>query len=115
MLLSSQMRTYVLSVAITIVVVTGFVLYHTFSKQRGPTIRVLFIGNSFTSVNNLPQMVAGLAKSRGDRLEYDMAAPGGYKFSQHVQDQATLNKIKSNLTSKKSTQRHLKITTHFKH
>jgi hypothetical protein len=36
----------------------------------------LFLGNSYTYVNNLPLVVATLADSAGDILNYDMYAPG---------------------------------------
>jgi hypothetical protein len=39
--------------------------------------RVLFIGNSYTSVNDLPAMVARLAASGGRHVETGMVAPGG--------------------------------------
>ena len=57
------------------------------------TVRVLFIGNSFTSVNDLPGTVNDIARSLGNQVDYDMSAPGGYSFSQHVTNQDTLSKI----------------------
>ena len=56
-------------------------------------IRVLFIGNSLTYMNDLPSVLAGLAKSRAIDVEYDMYAPGGYKLSQHASDPQALEKI----------------------
>jgi hypothetical protein len=58
-------------------------------------ISVLFVGNSFTYVNNMPTMLAEIAKSLGDEVETDLAAPGGYTFAKHANDPATLAKIKS--------------------
>ena len=45
--------------------------------------RVLFIGNSYTQANNLPQMVADIALSMGERLEYQSNTPGGCTFEMH--------------------------------
>ena len=55
--------------------------------------RVLFIGNSLTFANDLPGMIVQLAKSRNHVMEYEMNAPGGYRFSQHASDPNTLAKI----------------------
>ncbi|HOY31205.1 MAG TPA: PKD domain-containing protein [Bacteroidales bacterium] len=57
------------------------------------TKRVLFIGNSYTYVNNLPQMVADVAVSAGDTLFFDSNAIGGYTFQMHTTNATTLNKI----------------------
>lgn len=54
---------------------------------------VLFIGNSYTSVNNLPATVQLLALSKGDTLFTDVSAPGGYTFQQHTTNTTTLAKI----------------------
>ncbi len=56
-------------------------------------MRVLFIGNSLTSVNDLPRNIAELAKFRNFYMEYDVYAPGGYKLSQHATDPLLLRKI----------------------
>jgi hypothetical protein len=46
--------------------------------------RVLFIGNSYTYFNNLPEIVARLAEAGGaGRVETRMAAPGGWKLKDH--------------------------------
>lgn len=65
------------------------------SRAMGDDIktRVLFIGNSLTTANNLPQLIADLAKSRNHLMEYDVYAPGGYHFYQHAADQKVLDKI----------------------
>lgn len=50
--------------------------------------RVLFVGNSYTSVNNLPQMVAAAALSVGDTVHFTASTPGGASFSQHCEGQS---------------------------
>lgn len=57
------------------------------------TKSALFIGNSYTSVNNLPQLVANLAASEGNQLIIDANAPGGYQLIQHATNPTTLSKI----------------------
>jgi hypothetical protein len=65
-------------------------------RQSTPEIHVLFIGNSFTNVNDLPKMVAELAKAGKQRsLRYDQEAPGGYTLEQHWKDGKALAKIRS--------------------
>jgi Secretion system C-terminal sorting domain len=54
---------------------------------------VLFLGNSYTAVNNLPDLVAQLALAGGDTLIYDSNTPGGYTLQLHSQDVQSLNKI----------------------
>lgn len=62
---------------------------------QGTKRRVLFLGNSYTHVNNLPAMLAEAAASAGDTLEYDMYAPGGYTLDGHANDDQSINKIKA--------------------
>jgi len=55
--------------------------------------RALFIGNSYTSVNNLPQMVADIAASVDDTLLFDSSTPGGYTLQGHSSNATSLSKI----------------------
>jgi hypothetical protein len=57
------------------------------------TLHVLFIGNSYTSANNLPQLVQNLSTSAGKTLIIDSNMPGGYLISSHLNDATTLSKI----------------------
>ncbi len=56
---------------------------------------VLFIGNSYTAVNNLPEMIKLAAISAGDELIFDANIPGGTTFQQHSTNAQTLSKINS--------------------
>lgn len=49
---------------------------------------VLFIGNSYTQVNDLPQMVADIAQSMGEGMEYRSNTPGGCTFEMHCHNQS---------------------------
>jgi hypothetical protein len=57
------------------------------------TCRILFLGNSYTYVNNLPQLVHDLAWANGDTVIYDSNTPGGYSLSMHFNDAASVAKI----------------------
>lgn len=57
------------------------------------TQRVLFLGNSYTSVNNLPAMTVACALSAGDSLIVDSNTPGGYTFEGHSTNPTSLQKI----------------------
>src|SRR5262245_26374431 len=48
-----------------------------------PTTRVLFIGNSLTSVNDVPALVARLASATGQPFEYQALTIGGYSLQDH--------------------------------
>ncbi|MDZ4782584.1 MAG: hypothetical protein SGJ19_20245 [Planctomycetia bacterium] len=52
-------------------------------------MRVLFIGNSYTSVNNLPAMIQSLAAAgkRERPFEFVTLAPGGWTLQRHVEDE----------------------------
>lgn len=67
----------------------------TFSIQGQTTKKVLFLGNSYTAVNNLPLMVKNMANSSGDIIIYDSHTPGGYRFINHASDATSLSKINS--------------------
>jgi hypothetical protein len=54
---------------------------------------VLFIGNSYTYVNDLPNLVKEIALSFGDTLIHDSSTPGGANFNGHSSSAQTLAKI----------------------
>ena len=56
---------------------------------------VLFIGNSYTTVNDLPNTMRQLALSLGDTVQVASAAPGGYTLMDHSNAPATLSAITS--------------------
>ena len=60
---------------------------------QNSTKRTLFLGNSYTATNNLPQMIDNVANSTGDDLIYDSYTPGGYTFMGHSTNATSLNKI----------------------
>lgn len=72
-----------------------FLAFLTCSIAHGQGIgkRVLFLGNSYTGVNNLPQMLANVASSTGDTLLFDSNTPGGYTLQGHSSNASSLAKI----------------------
>ena len=46
-------------------------------------LRVLFVGNSLTHTNDLPAVVATLARGLGTEIEYETIAPGGMSLEDH--------------------------------
>jgi len=61
--------------------------------QAQHSYRVLFLGNSYTAVNNLPQLVHDVALSAGDTLFFESNTPGGYTLKDHSQNTVSRNKI----------------------
>jgi hypothetical protein len=62
---------------------------------QSPSVKrnILYIGNSYTYYNNLPDLVYQLGLTSGDSLFYDSSTPGGYTLSMHCGDAVTLSKI----------------------
>jgi hypothetical protein len=69
----------------------------TCSKAAGaePCTRVLFVGNSYTYVNDLPNTFGELAVAGGHNVETGMVANGGETLAQHAASSDTLDKISS--------------------
>jgi hypothetical protein len=64
-------------------------------KASATCTRVLFIGNSYTYVNDLPTVFAELARSGGHRVETSMVAAGGLTLAQHAASPQTGAALKS--------------------
>ena len=54
---------------------------------------VLFLGNSYTAGNNLPQLFTDLAASGGKEVYTDRNTPGGHTLNGHSQNSTSLDKI----------------------
>lgn len=59
------------------------------------TKNALFLGNSYTYGNNLPQLIADVSQSKGDTFKFDSNTPGGYTLQGHSTNTTSLKKIKS--------------------
>jgi len=76
----------ILSLAFLLIATTGF------SQTEK---KVLFIGNSYTSANNLPDLVNSLAQAAGNSIIAEAHIPGGSQLSQHAVNSTVLNLISS--------------------
>lgn len=65
------------------------------ASGQNQTRKVLFLGNSYTYVNDLPYIISELAASVGDVLVYDSHLIGGYTLEDHFASTVSLNKIRS--------------------
>ncbi|MFZ4521719.1 MAG: PKD domain-containing protein [Bacteroidales bacterium] len=69
-------------------------------QAQGLLRKALFLGNSYTYVNNLPAIVAALAQASGDTLYFESNSPGGYTFGwqpiAHAADPVSLAKMAGN-------------------
>jgi hypothetical protein len=59
------------------------------------TVRILFVGNSYTYVNNLPAMLAALSRSGRRPIRHDHVTKGGFTLEKHVDSGAVAKKIKA--------------------
>lgn len=55
---------------------------------------VFFVGNSYTSYNNLPQLVANIALTTNDTLIHSAHTPGGNTFFQHAANSNVLSNLR---------------------
>jgi len=63
------------------------------NAQNYKTLKVLFLGNSYTFANNLPQLIKDIALANGDTLVFDSNCPGGHTFNNHFNNATSLSKI----------------------
>lgn len=67
---------------------TGFVY------SQNSTLNVLFIGNSLTFYNNMPEMVKKLAKTQNRNITYGQHTIGGYSLKLHASSDSTMRLIR---------------------
>jgi hypothetical protein len=53
------------------------------TRKSTAAIRILFIGNSFTQRNNVPNLLADLAAARGITVEHELVSAGGASLRRH--------------------------------
>ncbi|MBI2259725.1 MAG: T9SS type A sorting domain-containing protein [Flavobacteriia bacterium] len=80
-----------------LIFITLFVTISLNYFSQTSTKNVLFIGNSYTSVNNLPEITKKLALSTGDSLYYETHTPGGQTLEGHCSDPTAIQKINSKI------------------
>ena len=62
-------------------------------SESGDSLSVLFVGNSYTSFNNLPNLISSIASIMGDVLIVDGSLIGGATLQNHSQNNNTTNLI----------------------
>ncbi|NDV57187.1 SGNH/GDSL hydrolase family protein [Bacteroides sp. 519] len=65
-----------------------------YAQLQTDSIKVLFIGNSYTNYNRLPWLVQNIAHSDGIPLSVTMVEHGGWTLEKHASCEETLNAIK---------------------
>ena len=56
---------------------------------------MLFLGNSLTAWNELPEMVAALGRARNVPIEFEAVTPGGYDLSDHWNNGLSLERLRA--------------------
>ena len=77
------MRARLAVIVVAAVAVAALVCGRGAHAEARPPLRVLFVGNSLTETNDLPSVVAGLARATGRSLEYRTIAFGGFALEDH--------------------------------
>lgn len=62
--------------------------------EQKDSVRVLFIGNSYTYYNDMPEIVKAIALTQEINIAYTAIAPGGARFVQHLKNKAVLQAIR---------------------
>ena len=71
--------------------VTLFLFKIAFSQNE---INVLYLGNSYTYVNDLPKIIEDIATNSDKKINHESVTPGGCTLFQHVESQTSLTKIR---------------------
>jgi hypothetical protein len=82
---------FIISIPLLLIFV---IFYYSTANNNNKTVKVLYIGNSLTSANNLPGMVADIAGFHGYTVIYDSHTPGGARLKHHASNPKVLQKIK---------------------
>ena len=66
-----------------------------FAEKNTPPLRVLFIGNSYTHFNGLPEVLSNMAATAKPKVNIKTAVltRGGYTLEKHLNEESTLNLI----------------------
>ena len=73
--------------------INGYAPYET--EEDPHAINVLFVGNSLTHYNNLPQIIQDIARSNGYKLRYGTHLIGGSTLQQHANSRELQQKLRS--------------------
>src|SRR5437899_7007199 len=65
------------------------------NDRRKARLSVLFIGNSFTARNRLPELISELAATRGTEFQYRLISAGGASLRNHWNAGTALTAVKN--------------------
>lgn len=72
------------------IAVLGFLYVNCYAQGGQDTVKVLFVGNSYTYFENMPQLVSVLSEMTGTQLIAEKVTLGGAKLSEHWQGKRKL-------------------------
>ncbi len=87
------MRSFLTTAIFCIALVNGGNILNARQISAKDTLHVLFIGNSYTYGNDLPEIVWEFVTSKGTPMVYMMVAPGGATLNKNWRDGIALKKI----------------------
>ncbi len=90
----SPIRLLIVAMFLVIALGGGYVGFGILNPVE-PDVRVLFIGNSHTYVNNVPGSVVELADANGVIVEVEVVAPGGHTLREHANDETVQGLVAS--------------------
>ncbi|MBN2589960.1 MAG: hypothetical protein JXA96_08855 [Sedimentisphaerales bacterium] len=82
---------------------TPSAIYSKTPKPQAKPVRVLFVGNSYTSVNKLPLVVMALAQAKDIDLACNMSVAGGATLENHLKGEKELNTLEMIKSGKYNT------------
>lgn len=65
------------------------------SSAHAKNLKVLFVGNSYTYVCGMPDILKAMAEAKGHTLQYEQQTPGGRTFQQHWEAKRAVEKMKA--------------------
>lgn len=68
--------------------------FNGYAREPKDSVRVLFIGNSYTHFNNLPQIVQQIAATQDMAIACSQVTPGGAYLSGHVRNEKVTEAIR---------------------
>jgi hypothetical protein len=87
----NQQRT--ITFLLLLLTIASFARAQSASTQRVDSLRVLFLGNSHTFYNDMPQLATDLAASMGKTLSTQSNTPGGHTLNGHSYNSTSLDMI----------------------
>lgn len=65
------------------------------ADAQAKSLKVLFVGNSYTYVCGMPEILKAMVEANGHELHYDQQTPGGRTFQKHWEEKKAVEKMKT--------------------